>query len=151
MQEKLTLEKIIALIESGPDDGDYTEMRYESAWRYFKGEITRACMKAHHCNETTARMLLSCSYGKYQIMGQVIYEQGYRGNLPADFLNNDTAQNIAFDAYVRARDIRMTPAQLCAKGAREYFARRYNGPGNIEEYSAKIAAILVANHYILTE
>ena len=99
---------------------------------------------ANHCNERTARLILSCSWGAYQIMGFNLYERtacDYHGSI-ADFLASKLAQRMALKKLLDSDHLGYTPAELLDTNKRNHFAEKYNGPGNIADYSAKLLRAL---------
>lgn len=92
------------------------------------------------CSIGTAEMLYATSWGRFQFMGMTLYSTvGYKRSV-LDFLNSLDDQNAAFDRFTVDGHIAFTVDELRADPAkREQFARVYNGPDAIEDYSAKIA------------
>ena len=121
-----TISQLIALVESGnkPD-----AIRFEPAWRYATPALIDLCLRSHETFMTrdTAKVLLSCSWGKYQIMGSVLYEMGYRGTL-LEFANSTTLQDAWFETYCQKRGIAFTLAEVINDPTkRTKFAAKYNG------------------------
>lgn len=145
-QENISkLAAIIGAIESGDNPN---AIRYEKGWRWITPALTQQARSAHACSLDTAVMLISCSYGKYQIMGSILYELGYKGRLTPDFLTNTQLQDIYFAKYLINRKLdKYTPEMLASQSAREVFALRYNGPGAVGIYSEKIAHSMRALGY----
>lgn len=82
--------------------------------------------------------LMSCSWGKYQIMGMNFSAAGY-DDIEAfvkDMVENETYQLDAFVAFIENSGSLWT-----ALKAHDWttFALHYNGPGQVEEYAARIA------------
>ena len=143
--ELTKVSKIIAVIESA--NNPYA-LRYEPGWKWSTEENIKLAARAHKCNFTTAETLLAMSYGRYQIMGGVLYELGYRGRLAPDFLNNETVQDIYFAKYLTARKCPQTLTELRTADGRYLFARRYNGSGATDDYSMKIKRAMIALNYL---
>ena len=135
----IELSKIISTVES---DGNINAIRYEPNWKWLTPQLISICVNQHKCSDATARMLLSCSYGKYQIMGSVLYELGYQGKLTPDFLNNESLQDIYFAKYLKARKATMPVKSLLRDDGRRFFAVKYNGNGAISHYAARIALVM---------
>lgn len=138
--------QLIGLVESNNEPG---AVRYEPEWRYVTPELIKACKQAHfpcYMSDVTAKALMSFSYGKYQIMGSVLYELGYKGTL-LQFQNDTTLQDAWFEKFLRARNIYFTLAELVASAAKRLlFATRYNGDG--PGYANKLMRAMRANGVI---
>lgn len=105
----------------------------------------RAAKVANKCSDATAEIICATSWGVYQIMGFNLY----RGliNFPViEFCNRADRQFDAFAEFVKkAGQGAATGADLLAdKGKRDAFAKAYNGPGNVPDYSTKLLAALRA-------
>ena len=135
----ITTADIIGAIESG---GDAYALRFEPAWRYFSDDVTARIMTLHKCSRDTARMIASCSYGKFQIMGQALFEQGFHGHIIKDYIQAPGTQLFSFNTFMGARNINFSPADLCIKARRDAFALHYNGDTS-GAYSEKIAQQLI--------
>jgi hypothetical protein len=122
-----TTSRLIALVESG--DNKYA-VRYEPTWRYVTVGLRERFVRAHRemmVSKATSQMMLSTSWGKFQMMGSVLYELGYNGKL-LDFATSETLQEIWFDKFLTNRDINFTFDELMTDGRKRYrFAHRYNG------------------------
>jgi hypothetical protein len=143
-----TTSQLIAQIESNNQPG---AVRFEPLWKYATDELCKICIASHpaYMNMTTARALCMFSYGRYQIMGSVLYEIGYRGALLA-FQNDTTLQDAWFHEFLIKRGIFFAIEQLAAyPNMRNQFALRYNG--NQQAYAAKIVALLKANQIKVVE
>lgn len=131
-----TTSQLIALVESDNNPG---AIRYEPGWRYVTNDLIAICRRSHapiFMNDATARALMMFSYGRYQIMGSVLYEIGYRGTL-LDFQNSVTLQDAWFTEFIRKRNIDFDLKTLANDGfKRRLFGARYNGAG--EAYAAKM-------------
>lgn len=130
---------IIARLES---NNDATAIRYEPNWRWLTGDLVAQCVKNHKCSIETAKMLLSCSYGKFQIMGSVLYELGYNGKFSPTFLNEPILQEIYFDKYLQRRKARIPVKSLLHEDGRRFFATKYNGTGAVAEYARRIYEVM---------
>lgn len=137
-----TTSQLIALVES---NNNPTALRFEPLWRYVTPELILQCQRSHtaYMNDATARALLMFSYGKYQIMGSVLYEIGYKGTL-LDFQNSTTLQDAWFQQYLKSRKIDFSLNELINWPAnRNQFAWKYNGA--TEAYAAKLVSVMKAN------
>jgi hypothetical protein len=140
--EIVTLGTIIAWVES---KGDPHAIRFEPNVEarihknIFKDKIVANIRAIHKCTFETACVIYSSSFGKYQIMGDVIYDPEFV-NFSDDifaFCNDDAAQDKAFSLFTHYKNIAFEPSELLTVDNRLKFAIRYNGsPGyahNIED------------------
>jgi len=137
-----TTSQLIALVESNNQPG---ALRFEPLWKYATDALCQECIRAHpaYMNVTTARALLMFSYGKYQIMGSVLYELGYKGTL-LQFQNDTTLQDAWFETFCSKREINYTITEIAFDPtARARFALRYNG--DKIGYAAKLVRAMKAN------
>lgn len=136
-----TLSQLIAQVETGNNPW---AMRYEPAFTVEASAISSAVKAIHpDCSFWTARVILCTSWGKYQIMGENLYAQGLTG-WPGEFLADDAHQDMAFLAYVQQNKINLGIDALFHSGDDaniELFARRWNGPGNIDAYVARMKQV----------
>lgn len=92
-----TLNNLISTVES---NNNLFAVRYEPDWTYFTTPQITVCMNMHRCDEKTAVQILKISYGKFQIMGSVIYEFSPSGlNFFRDFLGNSETQEMYFNHF----------------------------------------------------
>lgn len=143
-----TTSQLIALVES---NNDSSALRYEPLWRYVTPELIAICKRSHtaYMNDATARAAMMFSYGKYQEMGSVLYEHGYRGKL-SNFQTNTTLQDAWFETYLAKKDIVYTLNELAAQPKlRERFALRYNG--SPVAYVPKMIKVMRDNNIAVVE
>jgi hypothetical protein len=143
--QTISIATIIAHVESG---GNKYAMRYEPSthnqiennpkhWQLIVNKI----QKANTCSLETARAIAATSFGKYQVMGFNLY-QNYRLPVGA-FFNSDADQDAAFAHFLISSNLEnYTVADLKDKTKRDHFARIYNGPGNVADYSLKLLDVL---------
>lgn len=132
---------VIAAIESG---GDLRAVRFEPA--VYKavenGKYSQALERArfaNKCSEPTGMMICSTSWGKFQIMGFVLYGDFGYGYRIYDFLNNVAEQDFMFGSFLERYKIEMTFEEIFSDdNKRMIFATRYNGPQNPVRYAAKM-------------
>lgn len=144
----ISIAQVLAQVESA---GDLLAIRYEPAVfaRYSAvddqtqspvGAKIRQFEALHRCTPDTARFLLSCSWGKYQIMG-------FNLNQNVLQLENDPeAQDLALQLFLHGigvSDEQFSDASWLADPAALRFATLYNGPGNPEAYLEKLRSALV--------
>lgn len=140
------LASLIAMVESG---NDQYALRYERSWAYAIAADVSSCMIVHKCSLDTATMLMSCSFGLYQIMGSVIYDlsaQFKNGtekppHLIRDYLTNPQMQLTTFNAFVSHYTGETTLDDIVNSTEQgKKFCQRYNGNGS--EYLARCHEIL---------
>lgn len=147
---EITLGTIIAYIES---HGNPKALRFEPLvyGRIFSSEanaIINRIVNIHRCTYHTAAVILSTSYGLFQIMGENIYaENGYDKTI-FDYCIDIGAQLKMFNDFVIARRINYSVHDLLIESNRKTFAEHYNGPANIEDYSNHILESL--HHFGIT-
>ncbi len=79
-------------------------------------------------------------------MGFNLYDKDlcdYRSSI-VDFLYSKVAQCAALSKFLKADLIGYEPRELLDPVKRAHFAEKYNGPGNVTDYSAKILAAAIA-------
>lgn len=132
----LTLSRLVAQVES---DNHHTAVRYEPRWKYTTQECLLKFHRAHRplrMTDDTARVLLSCSWGKYQIMGSNLYDMGYSSPL-VEFAASEYLQDSWFHQFVQLRGINYTLDEIINdKTKREHFAYRYSGDKTV--YAARL-------------
>lgn len=123
----LTLSQLVAQVESG---NEFSAVRYEPGWKYVTAENLRRFHRAHaplKMNNETSRMLLSCSWGKYQMMGSNLYDLGFESPLVV-FAASEYLQGAWFEMFLKARKIDFTLDEILTdKNKREFFSLKYNG------------------------
>ena len=138
----ITLAQVIARVESA--DNPYA-LRFEPATYLNIGQsrfdIARERAKlANKVSTDTANVILSTSWGRFQIMGFNLYAKESTPGIIA-FAVSDSAQKIALASMLApwamspdedASWILSSPDRLAA------FATRYNGPGNVADYSLRL-------------
>ena len=126
----ITLAQLIAQVESS---GNNYAVRYEPNWTYTTPDDIFAAVVAHACDQATARVLMSCSWGAYQIMGSVLYDLSPKPvslNLLRDYLPNPQLQFKYFNHFNQkfCGDAALLDIEdRTAKGLA--FCERYNGDG----------------------
>lgn len=99
------------------------------------------------CSIPTANMIAATSWGEWQLLGVNVYDPAagnFQGSI-ASYLANVEAQRDTFVRFITKRSLvysldlmRNDPALVRS------FAEKYNGPGNVDDYAAKITARLNA-------
>lgn len=129
-----TLSDLIALVES---NNNPFAMRYEPAFLPQPQAVNSLASKTH-CSLSTAQIILKTSWGKFQIMGQSLYDLGFV-DWPGVMLANGGLQTQLFGEYCTRRGINFTLDEIInSSNKRALFAKYYNGPGNIPVYSQRI-------------
>jgi hypothetical protein len=91
--------------------------------------IINKIMKIHSCNQSSAEVIYSSSYGLYQLMGFNIYgECGYDKSIFA-YLNDSLTQTALFESLLSHMGLSDITASMLAGNefARHEFGLRYNG------------------------
>jgi hypothetical protein len=145
MDTPTTLGTIIAWIESNDDT---QALRFEPTVYQrihadlFADKIIANIRRIHQCTYETAAVIYSTSYGKYQIMGNALYDPSFL-NMPItffDFVNKLSAQDTAFTRFVESHKIDFTPQQLLNVNNAQTFAIHYNGsPSYANNIKASLA------------
>lgn len=98
-----------------------------------------ACMRWNKCNVITARMLCCTSWGLFQIMGFNLYDT-LKLEVPiGSFLFDPETQERAFEDFVKLGGFDPRNFDPSDDNLRT-FARYYNGPGAVDDYSAELKA-----------
>lgn len=122
-----TLDQVIGWIESR--QRDYA-MRFEPGI-FAKAKnptILKAIKDANDCNDVTAHVIYSTSFGEFQVMGFNLYDTTIALKTPiADYLSDLGAQIASFYRFVRLKDIDYTVMQMCNADYAKHFAMVYNG------------------------
>lgn len=137
-----TLAQVVSEVESG---GNQFAVRFERGiFNRITNQGTSPCVdriiRIHHCSDDTARVIYSTSYGLYQIMGFNLYSKLSCTRSYIGFLNDTVLQLQMFTAFLRFNNMdKFTVETLVSDPvALNNFSAAYNGPGNVNAYSAKI-------------
>lgn len=83
--------------------------------------------RLHEADSDTAMAIASTSWGKYQLMGENLYQLGYADTVFA-FADSDTAQLFYMGEFLTQRGLNVTWASLAGDShALERFGTLYNG------------------------
>lgn len=141
-----TLEEIISDIESA---GRKDALRFEPHVyaRTGQGKYAEAVNLAksrNKCSYETARVIVSMSYAKFQIMGFNLYDPNGLNypNSIGEYLSDDMQQAYTFRVFCEKRGIYFMVEELYDEAMRLRFATVYNGPGAPKVYAEKIASRL---------
>ena len=132
-----TLSQLIAQVESS---GDNFAIRFEPAYH---PNPARVATLAHACDFTynTSEILLACSWGCYQIMGDNLVDMGLRVSPAAYCASQDTQDKFFAEYCTRANCFYTLDEVISDEEKRLYFAHQYNGPGNVVAYAARMLAV----------
>ncbi len=137
-----TLSQLIALVES--DNNQYA-IRFEPAHKVnpvFVSQFARAL----DFSQATGEVLLACSWGLYQIMGDELVALGMVLS-PAQYCCSVAIQNNYLQKYLLQKGLGdMTLDDVVNdETKRLHFATIYNGPGNPQAYAARMMEIYARN------
>lgn len=136
-----TLAQLIAQVES---NGNPLAVRFEPAHRPEPYFVTHM-MELAQCSFTTAQILCSMSWGKFQIMGDNLVSLGLAVS-PLAYVHDDAMQDAFFEKFVGADHLTLTLQDVIGSiQKRQAFARLYNGPGNVIGYAQRMADIAKEN------
>ena len=142
------LAEAIARIESSCCD---SALRFEPAYSPSPAAFD-ALDKICTWSSATKHFALASSWGRYQIMGDNLYDTCGVTLDPIAYCADRVAQDAAFYEFLKADGLEtLTAAQLASSLAlRVRFARSYNGPGNVDAYALSIAQSLQALGFAIT-
>ena len=125
MSQIILLSDCVAYVESRNNP---LAMRYEPTYQFNPANIDKAIAHATGgwIDTDTAAMILSTSWGAYQIMGDNLYTLGYQGTI-AEFLTTEALQLDYFNRFIQS--IGFSNAAFSSMDGQELdnFAMRYNG------------------------
>lgn len=127
MTSTLSLQQVVGKLESGDD---WTALRYEPDYPYLNDEITLRCKRSHtqgFMSTGTAHAICKFSYGRFQIMGGLLYELGYTQSM-REFLNSPLLQTHWFEQVLKQKGISYSLKEIMGDEKKmKNFARKYNG------------------------
>jgi len=109
------ISKVIRYVESG--NFKYALRFEEKVYNSLKGnfrkenQIINRIKDIHYCSEDTARMIASCSWGYYQILGLNIYSLCGYNDLIFKFIEDDNKQEEAFYRFCELKKISLLKAE----------------------------------------
>jgi hypothetical protein len=146
------LERVVALVESGNNPEAFrfepTVFAHEKLTDDHSPEAAAKLIldteKLHECSPDSARVILSSSWGKYQLMGFNLWPLGYMGTI-WEFLSKPADQDLMFEEFVLEGGFYQSELDdagwlLTAETRALSFARFYNGLGNPQAYLEKLQA-----------
>jgi len=112
---------VIALTESQNNQYAirFEEKVYLNIYRRKSTELLQIIQKYNECSFDTAKMIFSCSWGKYQIMGFNLYSVCQLKTSIGEFLCSDNLQNLAFMRFCTANKIDLSKVELELKALSE--------------------------------
>ena len=132
-----TISQLIAQTESA---GNKWAIRFEPGFHPSTLNVKRCidCAAPATMSFATAETLCASSWSLYQIMGENVYDLGYRGNF-LDYFVDEQKQLDIFNRYLQSRQIDYDlETVLNDQLKRENFARKYNGSA---AYADRLLAI----------
>jgi len=141
----MKLSRLIANVES--NDNQWA-LRFEPGTYMSAGsndkaaQIFASIIEVHACSRTTAQMIYSTSWGKYQLMGFNLYGPMKLTTLPVgQFLAFPKYQDSAFLKFLVTRKYDDLEVPLGDDDWMEVFARWYNGPANVAGYVKRVREV----------
>lgn len=141
----ILLETVIARVESA--DRPYA-IRFEDGLfkdppPWVAGTVP-AIATANACNAPTALAIACTSYGLFQCLGATLYGD-LRFPNPVSFFHYDAEQQVTqFRALVKRWGFDPERFDFTDDALIDKFSARYNGPGDVANYSAKIKGAYAA-------
>lgn len=139
----IDLPSVIAQTESGTND---FRLRFESGlyaeWTvrptsFVRQQICATIMRLNYCSLDTAEMIACTSWGRYQILGENLYDPSccdVKSNV-FQFAGTAPAQLLAFNDFLERRHVDFTLTDiLMDSDKRQKFIAAYNGPGAVDAY-----------------
>jgi len=132
-----TLADLIAQVESR---GNHFASRFEPTHEPRISFINQMVSIAK-CNFATAKILCSMSFGLYQIMGDELMDLDLTRH-PFDYAGDIRIQAEFFNRYCIRNNCEYSLDDVINDETKRIdFARKYNGPGNVEVYAQRIIDI----------
>lgn len=139
-----TLSQLTAIVESNEIN---CAVRIEPAYR---PDLTVALplIRKHHpgrLSHATYEMILRCSWGRFQIMGDNLYKLGLKVSV-IEYCNDADMQEIFYYRYCESRKIAYTLEEVLSDRKKlENYAWRYNGS---RAYANRLQSVYDANNQI---
>lgn len=128
-----SISQLIALVES---NGDINALRFEPAYHPDPKGIFQARVTQPGLSFQTYETICSCSWGKYQIMGDNLFMLGLKQPI-AEYWRDASLQDVFFNRFCCGRNIAYTLDEILNDDKKRLdFAHHYNG--NTQGYSARI-------------
>ena len=133
----ITLADLIAQAESSCNQ---YALRFEKAYIPQDQNIETMSI-INKCSKITAEILCKMSFGLFQIMGNNLISLGLSSNVFV-YCNSIAAQEQMFSRYCIRNNCEYTLDDVINDESKRLdFARKYNGPGNVEAYAQRIIDI----------
>ena len=147
MIEPSDLAAIIAQVES--NDNPQT-LRYEpglmaqwAAMNPVRSAILTSISGLHDCSHDTAHMIACTSWGRYQILGENLYERGLVNVTVFAYVADPKLERLAFDAFLIRKEIGFALQDIIDdETKRAKFIAAYNGPAGVSDYWARMQAAI---------
>lgn len=137
MQPITTLADLIARVESSDN---LQAVRFEPKYEP-KIQNVNTMAAICKCNSETSKILCSMSYGLFQIMGDNLISLGLSVT-PFDYMCSIGIQQQFFNRYCIRNVCEYTLDEVVNDESKRLdFARKYNGPGNVQAYVDRMIAI----------
>jgi hypothetical protein len=123
-------------VESG---NSICAIRFEPGITHFDPPTIQRIIHANKCSMPTAREIYASSFGKFQFLGMTLYSTLAYTQPIQVFFANESEQEAVFDKFMQIQKFTEDGAAILSNPqVRERFAKFYNGPGNIADYSERI-------------
>lgn len=147
MIEPLDLAAVIAAVET--NDNPFA-IRFEQAlmaqWAAMtpvRSAILAAIASLHDCSHDTARMIACTSWGRYQILGENLYDRGLVNVTVFAYVADPKLERLAFDAFLIRKEIGFALQDIIDdETKRAKFIAAYNGPAGVADYWARMQAAI---------
>ena len=147
MNEFLDLAAVVAQVET--NDNPFA-IRFEQAlmaqWAAMnpvRGAILAAIASLHDCSHDTARMIACTSWGRYQILGENLYDRALVNVTVFAYVADPKLERLAFDALLIRKDVAFALQDIIDDEAkRQKFIAAYNGPSGVADYWARMQAVI---------
>lgn len=137
-----TVLELIAAVES---NNDQQAVRFEPAHTPAPQFVSRMAAVAA-CSTDTARVLCSMSWGLFQIMGDELIAKGLSVS-PIYYCAQANMQTVFFNRVLVEKELDTYTLDeiLNNPTIRLFFARQYNGPGNVTAYAQRMLDVYHAD------
>ncbi len=132
-----TLDQLIAKAESG---NNQFATRIELL-HWPRNDLIDRMTRVAKCSKNTSRALCRTSFGLFQIMGDQLMNLGLDIS-PIEYCASVAKQLEYFKKYCVANHCEYTLGDIInVESDRLDFAKKYNGPGNVDAYAARLIAV----------
>lgn len=139
----MQVQNIAQLIAKVESDNDPFAIRFEPA-HVPESQFVSQMMETAKCSEATAKILCSCSFGLFQIMGDNLLWLGMTVSPIAFCYGNFAQQSFFFQKFLEFNNINYSLQEiLLDESKRLHFAQVYNG--NAEAYAERMIRVYNAS------